>query len=196
MRTCWSLAMSRRYTEIVFTPTVVAAQERGGTRSQASRMEQMEIDDLHLGEGEARFLAARDSFYMASISESGWPYLQHRGGPRGFLHVIDESTLAFADFVGNRQLISTGNFDHDDRVSLFFMDYPGRQRLKVMAHGRVLSPADDPALAAQLEDTNYRARIERLFVFKVEAFDWNCPQHITPRFTAAELEEHDIGGTF
>lgn len=186
--------MSRRYTEIVFTPTVVAAQERGGVRGPASRMEQVDIDDVHLDAAVVEFIAARDSFYMASNSESGWPYLQHRGGPQGFVKVVDERTLAFADFRGNLQLVSTGNLDHDDRVSLFFMDYPGRRRLKVMARARVVLPADEPELARQVEDPNYRARIERLFVYTVEAFDWNCPQHITPRFTAAELEQMNAPG--
>ncbi|RKY19920.1 MAG: pyridoxamine 5-phosphate oxidase [Planctomycetota bacterium] len=179
--------MSRRYYEITFTPSVVAAQARFGVAGPAAAMAAAELDDAHLGEGERAFIAARDSFYMASVTEDGWPYLQHRGGSAGFLRVLDDRTLAFADFRGNKQLLSTGNLDADDRVALFLMDYPNRRRLKLMARCRVVSAADDLALAARVEDPDYRARVERVFVFTLEAFDWNCPQHISPRFTAHEV---------
>jgi hypothetical protein len=179
--------MARRYYDLTFTPSVIAAQERFGVAGPAARMAASEYPDTVLSEAEAAFIAERDSFYMASVTHDGWPYLQHRGGPKGFLRVLDERTLAFADFRGNMQLLSTGNLADDDRVSLFFMDYPNKRRLKLMARAKVLAAADDPALVARVEDPSYRARIERVFVFTVEAFDWNCPQHITPRFTVDEV---------
>ena len=138
---------------------------------------------------EIAFIAARDSFYVASVSETGWPYVQHRGGPTGFLRVIDDKTLAFADFRGNRQYISLGNINANDRVALFLMDYPNRRRLKIYARAEVRDLAADPALAEQLMTPGYRAKLERAFVLHLQAFDWNCSQHITPRFTEAEIDE-------
>lgn len=137
---------------------------------------------------EVAFIAQRDSFYMASVSETGWPYVQHRGGPPGFLKVIDERTLAFADYRGNRQYISVGNLDADDRVALILVDYPRRARLKILAHAERLALDTDPALLARVMEGDYRARPERVFRLKLAAFDWNCPQHIIPRFTEAEIE--------
>lgn len=178
--------MSRRYTSTLFTPTVVAAQEAAGTRAAAERMLAAPGDDTRLSPAETGFIAARDSFYVASLSESGWPYLQHRGGPPGFLRILDDSTLGFADFRGNQQLVTTGNLAHDDRVSLFFVDYPARRRLKLLAHGRSQSATQDPELTRRVALADYRARVERVILFDVVAFDWNCPQHITPRFTLDE----------
>ncbi len=180
--------MPRRYTQLTFTDSVKRTQEAYGARDTAARMEAAEFDDQRLGERERSFLATRDSFYMATVSEAGWPYVQFRGGPPGFLHVLDERTIAYADFRGNRQLISTGNLSHDDRVSLIFLDYPQRQRLKVLARVAVHSAEDRPDLIEALENPSYRAQIKRAFVMTVEAFDWNCPQHITPRFSRAEIE--------
>lgn len=137
---------------------------------------------------EVAFIGQRDSFYMASVSESGWPYVQHRGGPPGFLKVIDEVTLAFADYRGNRQYISVGNVDADDRVALILVDYPRRARLKILAHAERLALDADPDLLAKVMDSGYRAKPERIFRLRLAAFDWNCPQHITPRFTEAEIE--------
>jgi ferredoxin-NADP reductase/predicted pyridoxine 5'-phosphate oxidase superfamily flavin-nucleotide-binding protein len=149
-------------------------------------MDEGEDYNHRLGAREATFIAARDSFYMASVSETGWPYVQHRGGPAGFMKVLDEGSIGFADYSGNRQYASTGNFRSDDRVALFFMDYPNRTRLKML--GRVRSVGQDaPELLAALEDRNYPAQVERGFVIEVEGFDWNCPQHITPRFSEAEI---------
>jgi predicted pyridoxine 5'-phosphate oxidase superfamily flavin-nucleotide-binding protein len=141
-----------------------------------------------LGPPELAFIAARDGFYLASVSETGWPYVQYRGGPTGFLAAVDASTLGFADFRGNRQYITTGNVQAKDRVSLFLMDYANRLRLKIFGHMRIIDAADDPALAERLTVPGYAGRVERLALIAVEAFDWNCPQHITPRFTQAELE--------
>lgn len=138
-------------------------------------------------ENEESFIAARDSFYMASVSETGWPYVQYRGGPVGFLKVIDPVTLAFADFRGNRQYISTGNLDANHRVALILVDYPRRARLKILAHAERVALDADPALLAKVTDPDYRARPERIFRLRLAAFDWNCPQHIVPRFTEAEI---------
>ena len=141
-----------------------------------------------LGPAEAAFLAARDSFYMATVSETGWPYVQHRGGPPGFLKVLDEQTIGFADFRGNRQYVSVGNLAGDDRVALILVDYPHRRRLKILGRARPVTAAEDPATAASgWRLPGYRAKVERGLLIAVEAFDWNCPQHLTPRFTGAEI---------
>jgi predicted pyridoxine 5'-phosphate oxidase superfamily flavin-nucleotide-binding protein len=147
----------------------------------------MDWQDDRISDRERAFVSDRDGFYVASVGENGWPYLQFRGGPRGFVKVVDDRTLAFADFRGNLQYITTGNIKHDDRVALFFMDYANRRRLKVMAHAVVFDASERPELIEQLADREYEARIERAVVYHVEAYDWNCPQHITPRWTEDEL---------
>lgn len=185
--------MPRRYPQLTFTESVKQTQEHYGTRPKAAKMEAAEFDDRTLGPREREFIAQRDSFYMATVNDQGWPYVQFRGGPPGFLRVLEEQTLGYADFRGNMQLISVGNLRHDDRVSLFLMDYPNRRRLKIMARAEVYTATERPDLIEALEDPNYRARVERAVVYRVEAFDWNCPQHITPRFTAAEVEA-GLGG--
>lgn len=136
---------------------------------------------------EETFIAERDSFYMASVSDTGWPYVQYRGGPPGFLKVIDKTTLAFADFRGNRQYISVGNLDANDRAALILVDYPRRARLKILAHVERLALDAEPGLLERVSEPGYRARPERIFRLKLAAFDWNCPQHIVPRFTEAEI---------
>jgi len=138
-------------------------------------------------QAEIAFVAGRDSLFMATVSESGWPYVQHRGGPPGFIRVLDDRTLAIADFRGNRQYISTGNLASDDRAALILMDYPNRRRLKIYAQVEARDLAADPELAAKLTLPGYRAKIERGLVIHLAAFDWNCPQHITPRFSEVEL---------
>ena len=175
-----------RFSEVAFTPGVKAVQTAMGSRRAYARLEGSGHEPDALGDDEALFLGERDSFYMASVGESGWPYVQHRGGARGFVKVLDPHTLAFADLRGNRQYISVGNAGHDDRVALIFVDYPNRARLKVLAHARIVTRADDPAL---FERVAGGAPAERVFVLRVEGLDWNCPQHITPRFTEEELEE-------
>jgi len=142
-----------------------------------------------LTQAEAEFIAERDSFYLGSISETGWPYIQHRGGPRGFLHVVNETTLAFADYKGNRQLLTTGNVSVNNRVALFLMDYPNRARLKILGHARVEDARAHPKLVAQLADPKMRSSVERLVFFDVVSFDWNCPKYITPRYSLEEVEE-------
>jgi len=138
---------------------------------------------------EVDFIRSRDSFYMASITENGWPYIQHRGGPLGFLHEMDNRTLAFADYRGNRQLLSTGNLAVNDRVALFLMDYPQRTRLKILGHARIEDARQQAEVVRRLADPGESRLVERLFFINVVAFDWNCPAHITPRFTAAEIEQ-------
>ncbi|MDX2275570.1 MAG: pyridoxamine 5'-phosphate oxidase family protein [Hyphomonadaceae bacterium] len=181
--------MGHRFAELAFTENVKKIQERDGSREGYARFEEGPANHDRLGPAEAEFLAARDSFYMATVSETGWPYVQHRGGPAGFIHVLDEKTIAFADFRGNRQFVSVGNLSIDNRVSLILVDYPNRKRLKVLGRARIVDGGEDPALLSQLEAPDYRARLERAFVITVEAFDWNCPQHITPRFTLVEVEQ-------
>ncbi len=181
--------MPRSFAEIAFTPAVQALQEKHGSRTQYARMQAHASGDVFLGPREHEFLEDADSFYLASVSETGWPYLQHRGGPRGFLRVLSPTQLAFADFRGNRQYVSAGNVAHDDRVSLFVMDYTNRQRLKLLGHLRFIDVGEaDPELLAAVELPDYRARVERIGVIDVAAFDWNCPQHITQRFTLEQVE--------
>ncbi len=180
--------MARAFADIAFTDSVKQAQNRYGSRKSYAGFESDGGHRDRLSENEIAFLAGRDSFYMGSVGENGWPYVQHRGGPKGFLKVLDEATIGFADFRGNRQYISVGNLNADGRVSLFLMDYPNRQRLKLWARARVVHPDEDPELVARLELPGYKARIERGIIMAVEAVDWNCPQHITPRFTEAEIE--------
>lgn len=179
--------MTHRFLEIATTPAVRAAQEAQGSRRAYARQEEGVPHHDRLGGSEAAFIAARDSFYMASVSETGWPYLQHRGGPQGFLRVLDETTLGFADLRGNRQYLSLGNLSADDRLCLFLMDYGNQARLKIFGRARFHDLAAEPELARRLIVPGYRAVPERGMTIKVEAFDWNCPQHITPRFSEAEL---------
>jgi ferredoxin-NADP reductase/predicted pyridoxine 5'-phosphate oxidase superfamily flavin-nucleotide-binding protein len=180
--------MAHRFAEIAFTPEIRSIQAQMGSRSSYAAMDAGEDYNHVLGARESSFITARDSFYMASVSETGWPYVQHRGGPAGFLKVLDERSIGFADYSGNRQYVSTGNFRNDNRVSLFFMDYPNRRRLKMLGRVRTVG-LDESELLSQLEDRDYPAQIERGFIIEVEAFDWNCPQHITPRFSEKEVEE-------
>jgi predicted pyridoxine 5'-phosphate oxidase superfamily flavin-nucleotide-binding protein len=180
--------MGRRFAEIAFTPAVREVQERMGSRVAYARMEGRLPPGDALGPDEAAFVADRDSFYLATVSETGWPYVQHRGGPAGFVRLLDPRTLGFADFRGNRQYVSVGNLARDDRVAMIFMDYPNRARLKVLGRASVVEP-DRREILERLEAPEYGARVERGILIRVEAFDWNCQQHITPRFTLDEIEE-------
>lgn len=181
--------MARNFTEIAFTPSVKAAQERYGTRAVFERSEPpAEGVPVTLGERETSYIRARDGFYQATVSENGWPYVQFRGGPAGFLKVLDARTIGYADFRGNLQYLSVGNMNANDRVALILMDYANRRRLKIWARARIADAAEDPALLAKLETPGYGATVERGVILTVEAFDWNCPKHITQRFTAAEVE--------
>ncbi len=172
--------MPRAFAEIAFTPAVRAAQQRQGSGPMNDRFLTPEADPANLlGPEETAFITARDGFYQATVSETGWPYVQFRGGPAGFLKVLDERTIAYADFRGNRQYVSTGNLAGDDRISMILMDYPNRRRLKVLGRARLVELADDPDLVAKLDDATYRARPERAVVITIEGLDWNCPQHIS-----------------
>ncbi len=179
--------MAAKFMQLVLTPAVQAAQERYFGKHQTGAGAPVRdpfTDD------EAAFIARRDSFYMATTNSDGWPYLQHRGGPPGFLRVLGPHQLGFADFKGNRQMLTTGNLDGNDRVALFLMDYPNRERLKILGHARVLDAREHASLAGQLTPSpELRSKIERLFLIEVVSFDWNCPQYITPRFTEAEVEQ-------
>jgi hypothetical protein len=181
--------MGYTFGSLVFTPVIKMLQERYGSRRQYARREASPISQEDLGLSESEFLAECDSFYMASIGSTGWPYVQHRGGPKGFLKLIDEHTIAFADFRGNKQYVSTGNLMTDDRVALLLVDYPRQARLKILGHVKVLEGADAKDWIEKLRDPRYDAVIERVFVIHVEAFDWNCQQHITPRFTEEQIRE-------
>jgi uncharacterized protein len=177
--------MSQHFGDIAFTPAVQAVQiARGSRRAYAAQAARADGDD-RLGGDEVAFIEARDSFYLASVGETGWPYIQHRGGPVGFLRVLDAHTIGFADFSGNRQYISVGNVGGDDRVCLFLMDYPHRTRLKILGHARLTESPED---LARLVVSEYRAPIERGWVITVAAFDWNCQKHIVPRFTIADID--------
>jgi len=180
--------MARAFAEIAFTDSVKAAQTLLGSRRAYKKLELERERGDRLSERERDFLTECDSFYMGSVSETGWPYVQHRGGPKGFLKVLDDQTVAFADFRGNKQYISVGNLNVDNRVALFIMDYPNRQRLKLWARARLVERVAEPELIAKLQDPSYDARVERAIVMTIEAFDWNCPQHITRRFSEAEVE--------
>ncbi len=181
--------MPKAFAAIAFTDSVKAAQTLYGSRERNMAFEQSNDPSNQLGDFETAFIADRDSFYMATISENGWPYVQHRGGPKGFLKVLDLHTIGFADFRGNRQYLSVGNLSVNPRVSLILIDYPNRRRLKIWGVTSVVHQDEEPELIAQLEMPSYRARIERGLVIKVAAIEWNCPQHITPRFTEAEMKE-------
>lgn len=183
--------MRDRFFDLAFTPSVQAEQSRQGSRAAYAAAAEKIGDSAGSGlsDIETAFLAARDSFYLASVSETGWPYVQHRGGPPGFVRILDDRTLGWAEFAGNRQYVTVGNTATDDRVAMIFMDYPNQRRLKVMGRLHVRDASQWPDLAASLTPDAYRARIERMVLVTVEAFDWNCPQHITPRFTLPEIEQ-------
>jgi len=180
--------MAYGFMDIASTPSVRAAQaSMGADHLWQDFKGHREFD--RFTENETAFIAERDSFYLATVSETGWPYVQHRGGPRGFLKVVDDRTLAFADYRGNRQYISTGNLATNQRASLFLMDYAHRARLKIYAHIDAVALDADPALTELVTVPGYKAKLERIFRVRLEAFDWNCPQHITPRFTEDQVTE-------
>jgi len=177
--------MGRAFAKTMFSDAAKRLQERYGSRAQYRRLAEQGGSGDTLGLMEREFIAARDSFYMASVTADGWPYIQHRGGPKGFLRVLDERTLAFADFAGNKQYITTGNLETNDRVALFLMDYPEQARLKIIGHARWAE--GDAALDAKVRMEGYKAKVERVMVVEVVGFDWNCSQHITPRWTREEI---------
>jgi predicted pyridoxine 5'-phosphate oxidase superfamily flavin-nucleotide-binding protein len=177
--------MANKYMQLVLTPAVQRAQDKYFGKHQVVE-NAPETDALTLDE--VSFITSRDSFYMATVSETCWPYVQHRGGPVGFVKVLGPNLIGFADFKGNCQLLSTGNLGINDRVSIFMMDYPHRTRLKLLGHARVLDAREHPELVDQLGAELLRKKVERFFLIQVISYDWNCPQSITPRFTAAQVE--------
>ena len=179
--------MAAKFMQIVLTPAVQQAQDKYFGKHQVLE-NAPEIDPLT--PSETYFITSRDSFYIGSVSETGWPYVQHRGGPPGFVKVLGPNLIGFADFKGNRQLLSTGNLAINDRVTLFMMDYPTRTRLKLLGHARVLDAHEHPELVDQLAPEPLRTKVERLFLIQVISYDWNCQQYITPRFTAEEVENY------
>ena len=179
--------MAEKYMQLVLTPAVQRAQDKYFGKHQV--VENAPETDGFTAD-EADFIASRDSFYMATISETGWPYLQHRGGPPGFVKILGPNLIGFSDFKGNRQLVSTGNLDITDRVAIFMMDYLHRTRLKMLGHARVLDAREHPELVEELAPEELRGKVERLFLIQVISYDWNCPQYITPRFTAQEVEKY------
>jgi len=179
--------------DIAFTPAVKTQQEENGSRTAYAKMEQRGGWKSKATPELSAFLAQRDSFYMATATADGQPYIQHRGGPKGFLKVLDESTLAFADFAGNAQYISVGNLSENNKANLFLMDYPNRRRIKIWGTAHVNE--DDEELLTKLNDPEYGGRPERVIVFKIKAWDVNCPQHITPRFTEDEARSKFADGS-
>ncbi|WP_298839022.1 pyridoxamine 5'-phosphate oxidase family protein [uncultured Roseobacter sp.] len=173
------------YGKLMFTPAVQAEQRARGSREMCERIAERAAPGA-LGPDESAFIASRTSVYIASVSENGWPYVQHRGGPHGFLKVLNENTVGFADYRGNAQYITSGNLRSDARVSLFAMDYPRKARLKLQGHASMIPADADPALAEKLA-TEGGGRVERIVLIRVKAFDWNCPQYITPRFDTSEI---------
>jgi predicted pyridoxine 5'-phosphate oxidase superfamily flavin-nucleotide-binding protein len=183
-------AMTHKFAQTMFTANVKAAQLASGSIEQNENLEKNFGPNAQLKPRETNFISQRDSFYLASVSETGWPYVQHRGGPKGFLKNLDGNLLAYPDFRGNRQLVSTGNFAGNDRCSIILMDYARRRRLKLLGHVRV---QDVSLVSSDILDklalSDYKATCERVFFIDVHAFDWNCPAHITPRFSLEELAE-------
>ena len=177
--------MAHRFLDLTFTPQVLAAQEQYYGRAQVLPPS---TQDDPLGPDERDFIEGRDSFYLTSVSESGWPYVQHRGGPPGFARVTGPQEIAFADYKGNRQMLTTGNVSTDDRVCLFFIDYPHRQRLKLLGHAEVLDAREHPDLVTRFAVPELQKQVERIFRIRIVSYDWNCPKYITPRFTATEVE--------
>lgn len=180
--------MGQNFSTLTFTDSVKAAQTRYGARENWDG-EENEPDRFYLTQREIPFIQSTDGFYMATVGDNGWPYMQFRGGPNGFLKVLGPRTLGYADFRGNKQYISTGNIASQKKAMLFLMDYPRRQRLKIWTTATITDVADDPALAKKLVMPDYRGKVERLVVLTIQAYDWNCPQHITPRYTEKEMVE-------
>lgn len=180
--------MAKNFAEIAFSDAVKELQEQHGSRKGYERMEKFNVVD-GLSQNEKDFIEDRDSFYLASIGEKNFPYIQHRGGPKGFVKVIDKDTIGFIDFSGNKQYISVGNFATNNKVALIMMDYPARARLKIFAKAEIIELQDNPELLSRLDLGDYQYRPERMMIFHIEAYDWNCPQHIVPRFTIDEIQK-------
>lgn len=181
--------MGRAYSDITFTPSVRATQTELGSRSRYEFLDRTEDRGDVLTEREAQFIAQADHFHQATVSETGWPYVQHRGGPRGFLKVLGPARIGFADYRGNLQYLSVGNLRKDDRIALILLDQLHRRRLKLLGRVTLVDQKTDPALVAAVRDDDYSATVERAFIIDLEGWDWNCPQHITQRLTEEEVSE-------
>lgn len=179
--------MAKNFAEIAFSDAVKELQEKNGSRKGYEQMEKFNIVD-GLSDNEIGFIENRDSFYLASIGVKNFPYIQHRGGPKGFVKVIDKNTIGFIDFTGNKQYISVGNFATNNNVALIMVDYPAKARLKIFAKAEIIELKDDPKLLASLDLGQYKFRPERMILFHIEAYDWNCPQHIVARFSLDEIQ--------
>lgn len=179
--------MAKNFAEIAYSDAAKALQVEHGSRKSYEQMEKLNVVD-GLSRNEIRFIEERDSFYLASMGESNFPYIQHRGGPKGFVKVLDKNTIGFIDFSGNKQYVSTGNFTTNNNVALIMMDYPARARLKMFAKAEIVELENNQELLASFDLGEYNFRPERMVLFHVEAYDWNCPQHITPRFTVDEIK--------
>jgi len=182
--------MREYVSDIAFTDKVKEIQKQHGSRDTYAHMEQRGSWENTVTKQLRDFIAERDSFYMATVNSEGQPYIQHRGGSKGFLKVIDKHTLGFADFKGNRQYISYGNLEENNKVCLFFMDYPNRTRIKLWGTAEVNE--EDEALIKQLSVSDYKGAVERAFIIHVEAWDRNCPQHIVPRYTKQEIRDLEV----
>ncbi|MFH4964061.1 pyridoxamine 5'-phosphate oxidase family protein [Gaetbulibacter sp. M235] len=180
--------MAKNYAELAFTSAIKVMQKKMGSRASYARMEKYSYTS-GLTENEIQFIAQRDSLYMASIGENNFPYIQHRGGPKGFLKVLNHNQIGFIDFTGNRQYITIGNLSTNNNVSLIMVDYPARTRLKIFAKAKIVELDDNPELYTFLDLSEYKFRPERMIIMDVEAYDWNCPQHITPRYSIEEIND-------
>jgi predicted pyridoxine 5'-phosphate oxidase superfamily flavin-nucleotide-binding protein len=180
--------MAQNFMQLAFTNSVRQEQERYGSRNSYENREARNPDQTALSVRETRFISQRDGFYLSTVGENGWPYVQFRGGPKGFVKPIDHHTLAYADFRGNMQYISSGNMKSTKKAALIFLDYASRSRIKVWAETEILYTDEHPELLSKLENPDYKAQVERIVLLHVKGFDWNCPQHITPRFTMEEMK--------
>lgn len=182
--------MANKFYDIIFTDDVKAAQKHYGSRRGYERIQSgATFQNVVLSDAEIDFIENADGFYLATVNEQNQPYIQFRGGRKGFLKILDEKTLGFADFRGNLQYISVGNLQKNKKAALFLMDYANQRRLKILAEIEIKDAPDAPELIEKLRDENYQANIERAFILRVEAFDWNCPQHITPRYTIEQIKQ-------
>lgn len=184
--------MNKNFTQLAFSKSVKKQQEKYGTRTSYSRMESR-LNAFELGLKEIEFIQSRDSFYISTVGENGWPYVQHRGGPKGFVYVLNKTSLVFADFRGNGQYISSGNLHSSNKTMLILMNYPSQQRLKIWAESSIIERESDSDLETLLKAKNSTTPVERFIKLKVQAFDWNCSQHITPRYTEDEISRMQHG---
>ncbi|MEM7333335.1 MAG: pyridoxamine 5'-phosphate oxidase family protein [Chloroflexota bacterium] len=179
----------KNFTSLTFTDSVKEMQRQFGSRASYDKMAAQIGERYLLTEQERAFIQYQDGFYLSSANEYGWPYVQYRGGAKGFLKVINEKTLAYADFRGNKQYISMGNLNENKKVMLFLMNYATQRRLKIWGTAEIISMSQNPEIVQEVIDSDYSAVVERAVIVHIEAFDWNCPQHITPRFTIEEFKQ-------